>query len=174
MLYRRATAGDVEAIAALHADSWRRHYRGAFADEYLDSDVFTDRVTEWTKRLTSSTEGRTHTVVAENDDGLVGFVHTEFDDDPRWGALLDNLHVRHDLQGGGIGRRLVAESAAAVRAHDPASGLFLWVLEHNTPAQAFYDRLGGQRADTELFEPPGGGSVTAIRYAWPDLSILIP
>src|SRR5580658_5429744 len=28
--YRTAHAGDAQAIAGLHADSWRRHYRGAY------------------------------------------------------------------------------------------------------------------------------------------------
>jgi hypothetical protein len=27
----------------LHADSWRRHYRGAYADAFLDGDVLADR-----------------------------------------------------------------------------------------------------------------------------------
>jgi hypothetical protein len=48
--YREATAGDAEAIAGLHADSWRRHYRGAYLDSYLDSDV-ADRMAEWSGRL---------------------------------------------------------------------------------------------------------------------------
>jgi ribosomal protein S18 acetylase RimI-like enzyme len=32
MEYRQAAASDVVAIARLHADSWRRHYRGAYLD----------------------------------------------------------------------------------------------------------------------------------------------
>jgi hypothetical protein len=31
-------------IALLHADSWRRHHRGAYADSFLDGDVEADRV----------------------------------------------------------------------------------------------------------------------------------
>ena len=34
--YRAAGPDDAPAIATLHADSWRRHYRGAFADAFLD------------------------------------------------------------------------------------------------------------------------------------------
>ena len=30
---------DIEAIAALHTDSWRRHYRGAYSDAFLDGDI---------------------------------------------------------------------------------------------------------------------------------------
>jgi hypothetical protein len=27
-----------------------------------------------------------------------GFVHVVFDEDDRWGSLIDNLHVAHDLR----------------------------------------------------------------------------
>jgi hypothetical protein len=49
--YREVAADDVAAIADLHAESWRRHYRGAFLDSYLDGDVVAARVAEWTGRL---------------------------------------------------------------------------------------------------------------------------
>jgi len=52
---------DVEAIAALHADSWRRNYRGAYLDSYLDGDVVTDRLRVWangSRAPNSFTEGR--------------------------------------------------------------------------------------------------------------------
>jgi hypothetical protein len=35
MQLRTATSADAVAVAALHADSWRRHYRGVYRDEYL-------------------------------------------------------------------------------------------------------------------------------------------
>ena len=35
--FRRATANDAEAIAALRVDSWRTTYRGVMPDTYLDS-----------------------------------------------------------------------------------------------------------------------------------------
>jgi hypothetical protein len=37
--FRAAGPGDAHAIAALHAGSWQRHYRGAFSDAFLDNDV---------------------------------------------------------------------------------------------------------------------------------------
>jgi hypothetical protein len=37
--YRSACASDAAAIAALHADSWRRHYRGTYSAGFLDGDV---------------------------------------------------------------------------------------------------------------------------------------
>jgi hypothetical protein len=37
--FRAGGPGDAPAVAGLHADSWRRHYRGAFSDAFLDRDV---------------------------------------------------------------------------------------------------------------------------------------
>jgi hypothetical protein len=49
----------------------------------------------------------------------------------------------HDRKRTGVGARLMAESAAAVLDRRPGSGLYLWVLEMNRSAQAFYDARGG-------------------------------
>ena len=156
--YREATARDVDAIASLHADSWRRHYRGAYSDSFLDSDVFSDRHDVWTERLQRRDRSNEYTILNA---------------DAQWGALLDNLHVRHDLKGGGIGTRLMAGTARAVLDRTPSAGLFLWVLEGNKAAQAFYQARGGKCVASKTSEAPGGGTIVAFRYAWPDPSILL-
>jgi len=170
---RLATAGDVDAIAQLHADSWRRNYRGAYLDSYLDGDVVTERIAVWTERIAHPVVS-SRTVVAEHDGTVVGFVHTVFDEDAQWGALLDNLHVAHDRKGGGVGTALTAESARSVLERDPPTGLYLWVLEQNEPAQAFYRARGGIEAGRELRGPfPGGGTAYALRMVWRDPARLL-
>src|SRR5712691_860050 len=138
MKYRTATARDVDAIALLHADSWRRNYRGAYLDSFLDGDVFADRLAVWTDRLTQPCS-KQYTIVADLDDSVVGFAHTILDEDPKWGALLENLHVRHGLKRRGAGTRLISETSRLLLSRRPASGLYLWVLEQNTSAQSFYN-----------------------------------
>src|SRR5439155_6398460 len=86
--FRVAGFSDAESIATLHADSWRRHYRGAYSDAFLDGDVTADRLAVWADRLRTPDLG-CRTIVADDGGGLVGFAHTVFDDDPSWGALLD-------------------------------------------------------------------------------------
>jgi ribosomal protein S18 acetylase RimI-like enzyme len=172
MKYRQAAASDIGAIAGLHADSWRRHYRGAYLGSYLDGDVLADRRAEWAARLSGPQAGL-HTVVADHDGEVAGFAHVILDADPAWGAYLDALHVRHDLKRRGIGARLIAEAARAVAGRRPATGLYLWVLEQNAAARAFYAAQGGRRAGRELSGPfPGGGYAFSLRYAWPDPSVL--
>src|SRR3984893_13290736 len=103
--FRLADANDAEQIAVLHADSWRRHYRGASADSFLDGDVAADRRSVWSYRLAASTNSET--VLAEHDGRLVGFIHVVFDDDLRWGSLVDNLHVVYAQRRTGIGTQLL-------------------------------------------------------------------
>jgi hypothetical protein len=92
--FRAAGPEDAYAVAALHASSWQRHYRGAFSDAFLDDDVAGYLLPLWTERLTSP--------------------------DPR-----------------------VALTEREIADWSPSSGLYLWVLEQNTAAQAFYAARGG-------------------------------
>src|SRR3989442_11178917 len=70
--YREATAQDVEGIAVLHADSWRRHYRGAYSDSFLDNEVIPDRNRVWMERLNRPDRSNECTIVAERDCAIVG------------------------------------------------------------------------------------------------------
>jgi ribosomal protein S18 acetylase RimI-like enzyme len=175
--FRRARPDDAETVAKLHADSWRRHYRGAYSDEFLDGDVLADRVAVWTARL-SEADPRRCTILAV-EDGVIGFANTFFEDDPTWGALLDNLHVAEGHQRQGIGSRLLALTAEAVIAQRDTAGLYLWVLEQNVDAQAFYESLGARREGREPVSEPGGiagrivGSPAKLRYAWQEPAVLI-
>ena len=96
-------------------------------------------------------------------------------EDEQWGALLDNLHVAHAAQRRGIGAELLSRTAATVIERAPGSGLYLWVLEQNTRAQAFYDAMGGTCVGREVLAASGTGEqVTSLRYAWAEPSRLVP
>lgn len=82
--YLDATDRDADRVAALHADSWRRHYRGAYLDTYLDGDVVSDRQEVWRGRLAQPKENQ-FTVIARHGDEVLGFAHTFLDEDPVWG-----------------------------------------------------------------------------------------
>jgi hypothetical protein len=127
--FRAAGPEDAYAVAALHASSWQRHYRGAFSDAFLDDDVAGYLLPLWTERLTSP--------------------------DPR-----------------------VALTEREIADWSPSSGLYLWVLEQNTAAQAFYAARGGTCAERAETPPPGGeparlnGKPMGLRYVWRDPSVL--
>ncbi len=167
---RPARQRDAPAIASLHAASWRRHYRGAYSDAYLDGEVVSDRLQVWRERLRCR-DDRYRTYLSVDDGEVVGFIHLVLDEDPRWGALVDNLHVASPRKRAGIGTSLLVEGAAAVRAQ-PSGGMYLWVLEQNRGAQRFYEARGGRRVARSWVRPPGGdptrlvGQPAKLRYRW--------
>jgi len=175
--FRRACPGDAEAVAHLHAASWRRHYRGAYSDAFLDGDVIADRLAVWSQRLREDDPSRC-TILAEAG-GVVGFAHAVFDEDAAWGALLDNMHVADGHKRRGIGSRLLALTAEAVLDRPERTGLYLWVLEQNVDAQAFYEACGGECVGRDVVSPPSGmpgrltGSPLKLRYVWPKPSVLL-
>jgi GNAT superfamily N-acetyltransferase len=175
--FRLAGPADAEAVAKLHADSWRRHYRGAYSDAFLDGDVVADRLAVWTDRLREP-DPRRFTILAE-DASLVGFANTLFDDDPVWGALLDNLHIADGRKRQGIASRLLALTAKAVTERAENTRLYVWVLEQNVDARAFYEARGGRCVGRAPVSPPGGipsrvtGSPAKLRYAWPEAATLL-
>lgn len=173
---RTAGPGDAVAVARLHADSWRRHYRGAYSDAYLDGDVLTDRLAVWSGRLAEP--AGTVTLLAEDGTDVLGFVHVVVDDDAKWGSLVDNLHVTAARQRTGVGRALLGRAAEEAVALTSSPALYLWVLEQNAAAQAFYTAMGAAHVETVLVGAPGGdpsrlnGTPAKFRMAWPDAAHL--
>ena len=106
-----ATAGDIREIAALHAESWRSAYRGLVPDDYLGAPVVAERLGFWKRRMADPTDGRLILKAVRGDD-LIGFTCVLRDADPAWGPLLDNLHVRPDCKGAGVGWQLFNASRA--------------------------------------------------------------
>ena len=178
LTYRTARPGDVEAIAGLHADSWRRHYRGAYSDAFLDEEAAGFLGDLWAGRF-AAPDPSARTILAERDGTVVGIARTVLGSHPTWGALLDNLHVRYDLKRQGVGTRLLALSARAVLDAAPASGLYLWVLEQNAAARAFYEARGGNCVERRQVWAPDGdaarlnGRPVGLAMAWPDPSRLL-
>ncbi|MFJ8827358.1 GNAT family N-acetyltransferase [Streptomyces sp. NPDC102467] len=171
---RAARPDDAERVARLHADSWRRHYRGAYADAFLDGDVVADRREVWERRLgTVPAHGVTLLAEGEGRD-LVGFVHVVLDDDARWGSLVDNLHVTQGRRRTGVGRTLLTRAAEVVAERAAGAALHLWVQEQNTAAQGFYRAMGGRDVEVAPVAPPGGvpewlnGAPRKLRMVWDD------
>lgn len=174
MIIRVATREDSDAIAALHAASWQSTYRNILSADYLDHDVVEDRQDLWAARF-AKFDHRKHYVAIAVDPaatggerrGIVGFVCVLLDEEPDHGALLDNLHIDPNLQGRGIGRRLMADAAHWVARHRPEWPLHLWIYEQNHRTIAFYRAAGGQEADHRVIVTPAGNRAGVFRFEWP-------
>lgn len=169
---RNAVGMDVAAIAKLHAESWRVAYRGMLQDDYLDRTIFPERLALWEERFATPAPNQ-HVIVAEADTTVTGFACIYGGEDPTWGSFLDNLHVTPEYKRKGIGSALMQAVTQWCLETWPKCGMYLWVLESNTPAMRFYERLGGRLAGEGQWNPPDGGEYRKLRYAWDDLRGLL-
>ena len=169
MIVRVATSEDCEAIASLHANSWRTTYRHILAHDYLDHHVAEDRQDLWAARFVKFDAQKHHIgVAAEQADTppIAGFVCVLLDEEPEYGALLDNLHVAPDRHRQGIGRRLMASAAHWVADMRPDWSMHLWVYEKNAKTVTFYRDVGGTEVDHRVIVTPAGNRATVLRFEW--------
>lgn len=169
--YRQAQLGDAEAVALLHARSWRENYRGSFTDVFLDGDLPAERLRVWRERL-GDPPGNQFVRLAVDGENLGGFVCAYGGHDPEWGSFIDNIHVARASKRSGIGASLMRQTGAWLSLHHPGIGIYLWVLEANASARRFYERLGAQNAGISIMETHGGAVVSSCRYVWTDASSL--
>ncbi|MGK4581571.1 N-acetyltransferase family protein [Kitasatospora sp. HPMI-4] len=157
-------AADAETVAALHSESWSTAYEGIVPPEALGDGLAEQRREVWAIRLTADYGESANLpllLIAELDGETAGFAYLV----PQTGegrVLLDSLHVRPALTGGGVGRALLREALART----PHAPLYLEVLRGNTRAVAFYEREGGVRTDEREGHFPGGCVLPEYEYTW--------
>jgi len=162
--FRTASRNDAAIIAQLHAASWVIAYRGLLLDAYLDNDLPGERLTYWTKKMTQLKD-KEFVLLAINAQGVAeGFISVMDEPEAGYMALVDNLHVRPDLKGRGIGKALM-QRAARVLTDSGRTNYYLWVLNGNDPAVRFYRSIGGEQADEKIVHF-GGKDVKATRFVW--------
>ena len=170
--YREAISEDAESIAQLHSLSWQQNYKGIWNDEFLNGPVVENRWYVWQNRLKQPPSNQ-YVVIAETEKTICGFACVYTNDDPIWGTLLDNLHVRKELKGHGIGSALIKSVARWSYQKSPDSGFYLWVLAKNMAAQRFYQNLGGINHELVSLKNPDGNFSDCYRYVWTDVKTLL-
>lgn len=154
-------------IARLHSESWLNTYRGILASSYLHSQLKTERLRYWRRRVKE--------LQAMRDQGEIflvqvgkqpaGFLCIEIGPEAEWGAYVDNLHVLPHWQGQGIGVQLLKCGTGWAKSRG-AKQMYLWVLEKNTAARHFYTREGWREAEHQRHEMPDGQAHAAIRLIY--------
>jgi len=159
---RPAGDADRQAIAKLHAASWRDSYADVIAPDYLAA-VDANMTRHWSGLALGAGD---LLLLAEADEP-VGFI-LAWDGEPAW---VNTLHVLPQHRSAGIGLALMAEAARRFRARGRSS-LYLDVLTTNTRAIAFYRRLGGVPGAVKD-KLVGGRMLPNLRIDFPDLGTII-
>lgn len=164
-----AAESDADAIADIHAASWREVYRGILPDTYLDHEVCEERRRFWAAALHAPREGA-FVLAAADTDGILGFISVATEGEPGYDAVIESLHIAADRRGNGIGRRLIHAATTRLQSSG-ANSVCLRAYDANEPAIHFYERLGG-RKDGKSVDPFAGASMPDTRFGWRDLAAL--
>lgn len=162
-IVRPARPDDVDALAGVKVEGWRSTYADLVDGETLAPFLDVDAQRTAFQTLLGGRE--TLVLVAEQHGEVVGFGTVDL----RTG-YVDSLHVLPSHRSGGIGRRLLAAVAEAVRERG-CTELSLHVVAGNVRARQFYERLGGEFVGSAPAE--WASTVDEVHYCWTDLDRLI-
>ncbi|WP_197274233.1 GNAT family N-acetyltransferase [Novosphingobium sp. AAP93] len=163
IIIRPAVPADAITIAAIHCESWRDAYAGLLDPAYLAGPVEADRRAVWADRFSNPSPTQTALLAETVSGDAAGFVCLFRDHDPRWGSLVDNLHVRPALRGRSIGEQLLRAAVAPLGADE---AFHLWVFEANAGGVRFYQRLGGCVAGRAPDDLPAARGAPILRMVW--------
>ncbi len=167
---RRAHSGDEFGLAQVHVKSWQETYKGLVPQNYLDQlpSEIEERVSEWKKTLVNP---KRWTFVAENSQGLAGFILFGLPRDPNKEGFIElgAIYLLASEKGQGIGFALLSAGFNLMRELGYKS-VYCWVLENN-PTIKFYEKTGatftGDTKDDEI----GGKKLVELAYQWQSLEI---
>jgi GNAT superfamily N-acetyltransferase len=164
MTLRPGGPADLMAVGDLHQRSRVAAYSSFLPPQALAQPSGQAMGRYWTERWEH--ERDTHRMtVAEQHGRLVGFTYLGPDDeyDPATG-LLCAIHLEPAERGRGIGRRLMIDALAEMRARGWRRAV-LWVLHQNASARTFYEHGGWRPTGAERDEFIGTAVARQLRYA---------
>ncbi|GIM89449.1 GNAT family N-acetyltransferase [Paractinoplanes toevensis] len=162
MTIRPITEADYGAVGEVHVRTWQVGYAGIIPADYLAA---LDPAVSAERRRTEPRPPGAHTLVAEEDGRIVGFVSFGPDrTDPRIGELYA-IYVLPDQWGCGTGRQLLTAAKETLKASGYPE-MRLWVLAENDRARQFYERMDlAPDGATDTYTPRGTeAQLPELRY----------
>lgn len=132
---------DIEAIARIHCNAWKQAFTDILPYEYLASLTPADFEKGWKSSIEVK---RRKNLVAEDSEGVQGFLSFapfEVNAPSDRPVELIGIYVNPDRWGKGVGKELFgAFENLLARTNSPS--FYLWVMEDNIRARAFYASQG--------------------------------
>ena len=153
-LIREATVDDTQGIASVHVTAWQETYGPLLPEGALDDLDVDARASRWAEIISG---GKT-ILVAEDAPGIVAWATegTGRDDDVPVARELEGIYALTRVHGSGVRQQLLDASIG----DEPA---YLWVLDGNDRAEAFYRRNGFRRDGAEREHLLAGHPRTTVR-----------
>jgi ribosomal protein S18 acetylase RimI-like enzyme len=163
---RLGTAGDLGRVAEIKVRNWKDTYGPLIPANVLRPFLDPVAQLDYVRRSVESADAIL--LVAEEGTGnVIGFSLAFLDHGPE--PWLESLHVHPDFQSRGAGTLLMRATATELKARG-FNAMRLGVVDGNTAAERFYERLGGVDAGREPVSWATG--VMHHIYRWPNLDAL--
>ena len=143
LVIRDARTEDADEIAGVHVRSWQAAYRGLIEQSVLDGLSVTERADGWRRLIADPLPTTLGLLVATRDESVVAWTSFGSGRDPD--GLADGevygIYADPSAWSTGAGHALLeaAERRISDAGHERA---YLWVLDGNERADAFYARHG--------------------------------
>jgi len=171
MTLRIARPDDLDAIVAIHLESWQTAFSKFYPEAVHErGDQTSERYETWQQILS---DPQYFVYVREDQQGNLlgmaqgGATHPKWSEPDHRGEL-HRLYVSSTAQGQGIGRALTVQIGTTLLGQGFSSMLVAaWAV--NTPARRFYEGLGAQFL---RIVPQSNGTLDSSQalYCWHDLS----
>ena len=149
---------DLFAVSRVYEESWRGAYRGLLPQTYLDG-IPTGK---WVPYLEQAGQESLLLLDGEKIVGTASCCASRLPELSGWGEIV-SLYLLPEYWGKGYGRLLfsaLVEQLEAMGYQD----LFLWVLEGNRRARAFYERMGFRPSGSYIDDEIAGMPVREMQY----------
>ncbi len=170
---RKPRENDAYQIAQVEIAVWQDTYPDLLPAEYLVDRMDIARMAAlWGRRLQERDYRSQCRVAVDTSDGIVGFTtfgRARQREIPSDGEIYE-IYILTDYQNLGLGRRLCAEAAQALRKNG-AESLVVEVIEGN-PARFFYEALEAKIAAREN-RPFAGLRLPSLIYLWGNIDVLV-
>ena len=156
-MIRSAEQADAQVLGAVYCLGWQKGYEGLMPDFFLNA-LTPENCAPKPDHIAPDRR-----LVAEVDGKVVGTVTFGTGREDRGLLEIQSLYVLPEHWGTGQGSALFSAVCEKAKAQG-FPGLYLWTLEGNRRAKAFYERMGmTQTGDTREFEI-AGSYLPEVRY----------
>ena len=169
---RKAGEGDVEALAYLHTMGHKASHVGSARDAYIDAITVDENIENWTRWFKKGEADDVY--IAEDSDGKpYGYVWFGPLKTPPPGMSpirplytreIYGLYTLESSWGSGLGAQLMVFAFETMK-QQKHSSVCLWVLKNNKRANAFYQKMGGERCG-KMKSTRGEANVVESCFGW--------
>lgn len=149
-----------QEISKVYEESWKLAYKGIIPQDYLEGIP----EGQWVSAL-DSFGWRTLICLEEgNIVGTTSFGRSRFARFDQWGEII-SIYFLPEYIGCGYGKALLKAAMSELKKMGYPK-VFLWVLEENYRARAFYEAMGFVPADEYLDDNIGGKDLREVQYIY--------